>query len=422
MTSRFLPADILLPRDADLRRWACVACDQYTSQPEYWAEQEAFVGSAPSALRLVLPELYLSLPDVSAREQEVLDTMEAYLSGGVFRTVENSFIYVERTQRNGCLRRGLVGMVDLESYDYAPGSRPPVRATEGTVLSRIPPRLRIRSRAALELPHVLLLADDPEDGVLSAAEAAAGEVLYDLDLPGGGGHLRGRRIPAAQAASVTAALDALGDPDAFARRYGASPEELLHLAVGDGNHSLATAKANYARLKEELGDAALAHPARYALCEVENLHDPALVFEPIHRVVFDTDGDGLIRELCHRTGALPGAGEGQNFSVVRHGTACGYHFPAPREPLCVGTLQTALDELLPLCGGRIDYVHGEDVVRSLTEQSEAVGFLLPVMGKEELFPAVIRGGALPRKTFSMGEAHDKRFYMEARRISRSDPQ
>ncbi|MBO5646896.1 MAG: DUF1015 domain-containing protein [Clostridia bacterium] len=418
MSSPFLPADILLPRSADMNKWACVACDQYTSEPGYWAAADAHVGDAPSALRVVLPELYLNAADVAAREEAVLARMGEYLSGELFDVVENSFIFVERTLRSGALRRGLVGMLDLEAYNYGADVKPAVRATEGTVLSRIPPRLRIRSRASLELPHVMLLIDDPEDTVLSAAESHAGETIYDFPLMQDSGSIRGRRVCGDAAASVIAAIDAFGDPDAFAARYGIAGEPVLHIAVGDGNHSLATAKAHYENLKAELGEAALDHPARYALCELVNLHDASLEFEPIHRIITDTDPAALLAAFEAACGARRGTSAGQNLEAVINGERIAYTVENPAEPLCVGTLQKFLDEYLDGSSAEIDYIHGDDVVLDLSRAENSIGFLLPAMGKEELFPAVVRGGALPRKTFSMGEAADKRFYVEARRIVR----
>lgn len=415
--SPFLPADILLPRNADMTRWACVACDQYTSEPAYWADADAFVGAAPSALRVVLPELYLNAEDVSAREAAVLSCMEDYRTGALFETVENSFVFVERRLRSGALRRGLVGMLDLEAYNYGEGVKPAVRATEGTVLSRIPPRLRIRSRASLELPHVMLLIDDAEDTVLSAAEALAGEVLYDFPLMQSSGSIRGRRIRGEEAADLIAAIDAFGDPAAFAARYQIEGEPVLHIAVGDGNHSLATAKAHYENLKAELGEAALSHPARYALCELVNLHDASLEFEPIHRIVTNTDPAALLAAFEAACGARRGTSGGHNLEAVIGGERIPYTVENPTEPLCVGTLQKFLDAYLSGSAAEIDYIHGDDVVLSLSREENSVGFLLPAMAKEELFPAVVRGGALPRKTFSMGEAADKRFYVEARSIT-----
>ena len=416
MISPFVPASLLLPQVENPSLWACVACDQYTSEPEYWKRADARVGGAPSALRLVLPELYLSTPEAPALEQEVVRTMEDYLARGVFREVTDSFVLLSRTLRNGAVRRGLVGMLDLECYDYAAGSLPPVRATEGTVLSRIPPRLRIRAEAPLELPHVLLLMDDPEDGVLSLAESLAGEALYDFDLAENSGHVLGRRIAGENAAALVQKIDALAEPSRINALYGLPAQSVMHLAVGDGNHSLATAKAHYEKLKAELGEAALSSPARYALCELVNLRESSLVFEPIHRVLFDCDPAQILREFAAFCGARPGRSSGQSLRIVAEGEATDYTIPNPTEPLCVGSVQAFLDSVLARGDARVDYIHGDEVVRSLCRAPRTLGFLLPPMGKEELFPAVALRGVLPRKTFSMGEACDKRFYIEARKI------
>ena len=426
----FQSADILLPQNCDLSLWSVVACDQYTSQPEYWQRVEERVGRAPSALRLILPESCLEGPDVETDIMEINNTMTRYLREGRFAEYPHSLIYVERTLNCGRVRRGLVGMVDLEQYDYEPGAQTPVRATEGTVLSRIPPRVAVRKNAPIELPHVMLLADDPRETVIEPLAAQTGEMelLYDFDLMERGGHIRGWRLGEKQMDQVARAMEALADPETFRRRYNLSEDvPVLLFAVGDGNHSLATAKECYERAKrltpQEQWDSL---PARYALCELVNLHDHSLEFEPIHRVVFGVDPRFLVDEL---TRYYPNTlrGEGPDTDQRRHvlryvyaGEEGAVTVLTPRAQLAVGTLQTFLDEFLAAHPqSRIDYVHGDDVARSLAQEREdAIAFLLPAMGKEELFPTVIHDGVLPRKTFSMGEAHDKRFYLEARRIRR----
>ena len=283
----FLPADILLPRDCEYSKWSVVACDQYTSQPEYWQEVEELVGSAPSTLRLILPESCLDGPSVETDIMEVNNTMTRYLREERFCTLPASLIYVERRLDNLRLRRGLVGMVDLEQYDYEPGAEAQVRATEGTVMARIPPRVAVRKNAPLELPHVMLLADDPEKTVLEPLSARKDQMekVYDFDLMERGGHIAGWRLDGESMALVAAALRKLADPAAFRARYGVEDKPVLLFAVGDGNHSLATAKECYERQKKltprEQWDSL---PARYALCELVNLHDASLEFEPIHRV------------------------------------------------------------------------------------------------------------------------------------------
>ena len=426
----FQPADILLPKNCDPSLWSVVACDQYTSQPEYWQRVEERVGRAPSALRLILPESCLEGPDVETDIMEINNTMTRYLREGRFAEYPHSLIYVERTLDSGSIRRGLVGMVDLEQYDYEPGAKTPVRATEGTVLSRIPPRVAVRKNAPIELPHVMLLADDPGQTVIEPLSDQTGEMelLYDFDLMERGGHLRGWRLGEGQMEQAARAMTALAQPDAFRRRYGLGEDvPVLLFAVGDGNHSLATAKECYERAKRltppEQWDSL---PARYALCELVNLHDSSLEFEPIHRVVFGVSPRFLVDELVrYYPNTLRGEGPDtdQRRHVLRYvfrGEEGKVTVLTPRAQLAVGTLQTFLDDFLASHPqSRIDYVHGEDVARKLAQEREnAVAFLLPPMGKEELFPTVIHDGVLPRKTFSMGEAQDKRFYLEARRIRR----
>ena len=415
----FGPADILLPQNCDLTKWSVVACDQYTSQPEYWQRVERFVGSAPSALHLILPESSLDGPNVETDIMDVTNTMSRYLREGVFRTCPDALIYVERTLDSGKVRRGLVGMVDLEAYDYEPGSTARIRATEGTVLSRIPPRVAVRKNAPVELPHVMLLADDPDGTVIEPLSAAAErlEKCYDFELMEHSGHLRGWLLDDAEKGRVARALHALADPAAFRARYGA--EDVLLFAVGDGNHSLATAKACYERLKDITPPEQWAGlPARYALVELVNLHDSTLEFEPIHRVLFGIDPQVLLTDLKNaHPGAYEGVGEeGHVLRYVWERGSGAITVPRPEATLPAATLQTFLDRWLSVHRGRIDYIHEAEVARSLADQPGNLAFLLPAMDKESLFPAVLRHGALPRKTFSMGEAQDKRFYLEGRKI------
>ena len=416
----FSPADILLPRDCEYSKWSVVACDQYTSQPEYWQRVEEYVGSAPSTLRLILPESCLDGPNVETDIVEVNNTMTRYLREERFKTFPHCLIYVERRLDNMKVRRGLVGMVDLEQYDYEPGSPAQVRATEGTVLSRIPPRVAVRKNAPLELPHVMLLTDDPGRTVIEPLAGQKGEMepVYDFDLMERGGHIAGWKLTEAQMEQVASALTALADPAAFNARYGTKDEPVLLFAVGDGNHSLATAKECYERQKKLTPPEQWPNlPARYALCELVNLHDDSLEFEPIHRVVFHTDPQALIQAMLKALpGAVQGEGEGHVIRYVWEGGQGSITVPHPAAQLPVGTLQAFLDAYVRATGGRIDYIHGADVTRDLARRSGNIGFLLPAMGKDQLFPTVIHDGVLPRKTFSMGHAHDKRFYLEARKI------
>lgn len=391
-------ADILLPaKSVDMEKWAVVAVDQYTSQSEYWREVEELVGDAPSALHLTLPEIYLS--ESEERTARMQREMRRCLADGVLETrVKNGMLLVERSTQSG-VRLGLMACLDLEEYDFRPGSRSMIRATEGTVLERVPPRVKIRRGAALELPHVLMLLDDPACTVIEPIYAARGslEKLYDFELMQGGGHLRGWRVDAQAAAP---ALDALYEDCGG-----------LFLAVGDGNHSLAAARSCWLEIREGLSAEERAnHPARFALAEIENLHSPAIRFEPIHRLLTGVEPGALVAEYEKTLGA--DAGENELRIVTQAGERV-YHFP--EHPL--KALQGFLDDYLAAHPeARIDYIHGDDALRSLADRSNAVGFMPCAFAKSELFPFIRRHGVLPRKTFSMGHANEKRFYVEARGI------
>lgn len=418
----FLPADILLYRGDDPTDFSVVACDQYTSEPDYWARVRARAEGRPSAYHLVFPELYLKEPDFDERIASINAAMDACLRQGCFRECTGSLVYVERTLRGGKVRRGIVGKIDLEEYDYEKGSQSRIRATEGTVLERIPPRVRIRENAPLELPHVMLLADDRERTVIEpiATHRDRLELLYHFPLMEESGSLAGYLLPPEEQARIASALRALAERDAFEERYQIRGEgrSILQFAVGDGNHSLATARKCYLQLKEQLGEeAARRHPARYALVELVNLHDESLEFEAIHRVLFGVQPEKVLAALEEAFELLdapfPGA---QEITAITGSTERKLWIGNPTSQLAVGTLQAFIDEYLAAFGGEVDYIHGEDVVRSLCGRADSIGFLLPRMDKNDLFRTVILDGALPRKTFSMGEACDKRFYFEARRI------
>lgn len=418
MKNCFVPANILLPEFASdaakMRIWSCVACDQYTSEPEYWSEVEAIVGDAPSTLRVTLPELWLS--EAAERIPAINAAMVGY-TDNVLTEYKNTMIYLERTQSDGKIRRGLVGAIDLECYDYHKGAKSLVRATEGTVLERIPPRVKIREGASIELPHIMILIDDPDCTVIEPLidRADSFETAYDFDLMMRGGHARGKFLPESELARVDAALNALGEQAAAAQDC----ENPLVFAMGDGNHSLASAKAYWEQIKASLPEAERdSHPARYALCEIVNIHDKALEFEPIYRVVFGVDPHALLADLAAYLGTLPESGIAeQSFTYIignKSGTLCAKN---PTSLLPVGTLQSFLDSYVKAHDGAvIDYIHGVESTKKLAAGENAIGFLFEGMGKSELFPTVVRDGALPRKTFSMGEADDKRFYLEARKI------
>lgn len=418
----FSPANILLPQDCGLTKWAVVACDQYTSQPEYWERVDQFVGDAPSTLRLILPESKLESEHVEEEIQKINQTMEQYLEEGRLRELEDAMIFLERKLSNGKTRLGLIGKLDLEQYSYEKGSGTPIRATEGTVLSRIPPRMKVRKNAPIELPHIMVLIDDPKKEIiepfLRKESKKQMQMIYSTTLMEQGGRVSGYLLSKEQADKVQKQLAGLADPARFAQFYHAVGKPVLTYAMGDGNHSLATAKACWEELKPTLSEAERqTHPARYALVELVNLHDDSLEFEPIHRVLFGVDPKQLLADLLAAyPGAHYGAGEGHQITYVLPGERGILTVPHPTAQLEVGTLQTFLDQYLEAHGDKIDYIHGEDVVEQLVQQPDSIGFLLPGMGKDQLFPTVIFDGALPRKTFSMGEAHDKRFYLEARKI------
>ena len=416
----FSPANILLPRECGLTKWAVVACDQYTSQPEYWERVDKYVGDAPSTLRLILPESKLESDNVDQEIQKINRTMEQYLADGRLQELEDAMLLLERKLSNGKTRLGLLVKLDLEQYSYEKGSGTPIRATEGTVLDRIPPRARVRRNAPIELPHVMLLIDDPDKTVIEPLTAASGEMetLYDFDLMQNGGHIVGYKLSDKQIDAVAASLEGLTTDEAMQKKYGVSGVAPLLFAVGDGNHSLATAKACYEEQKKgKTPEEYLALPARYALVEVVNNHDDALQFEPIHRVLFGVDQKKFMDAFrAAYPNAYEGKGDGHTIEFVWNGESHFITVPDPKVQLAVGTLQGVIDQYLKDNGGEVDYIHGDDVTRELGGKPGNMGFLLPAMGKEQLFKTVMADGVLPRKTFSMGHAQDKRYYIEARKI------
>lgn len=425
--------EILLPNeDTDLKKWAVIACDQFTSQPEYWEAVEAEVGDAPSTYHMILPEIYLEKSNIEDRIHHTHNMMQKYLKNGIFRAF-TGLVYVERKLGN-VTRHGLMIALDLEAYDFSKGSQTLIRATEGTILDRLPPRIRIRKDAPLESPHILVLYDDPKDSVLAPVfnKLSKLEICYDFDLMQGSGHLTGRLITdSILIDEILSALTVLADPDEFADKYHlpGSFNPLL-FAMGDGNHSLATAKSIWEMIKPEVG---LNHPARYALVEIENLHDPALEFEPIHRVLFNLEDDivtDLKKWFDSRIIITPVDDIVEWISEIDNMASLHHHFglltsngalhieiKRPDCNLPVGSLQAFLDNYLTNHPSvRIDYVHGRQVLTELAQTPGNAGFYLPAMSKNDLFKTVILDGVLPRKTFSMGEAKDKRFYMECRKI------
>ena len=408
----FGPADILLPKSADMHRWAVIACDQFTSDTAYWQRVADTVGDSQSTLHMILPEAHLGAADEAAIVKEINTTMERYLENDVFATYANAYIYVERTLLNGTVRPGLIGAVDLEEYNYNMGSVSAVRATEKTVLERIPPRQRVRKDAGIEFPHVLMLCDDDKKQLIEpiAAIKAQLPLVYDFDLMEGGGHISGWLVEGQVAADFDARLQAY--IEAVPAKYADLDGAPVTLAVGDGNHSLATAKSCYEALKQANPSLDLSsHPARYALVELENIHDDSQVFEPIHRILFHVDGKKLLQDMQ----AICAEG-GYAVEYVMGAERGTLYLDKAKGELAVAVLQEFLDQWMQANPCEIDYIHGDDEVAELAQKENAIGFLLPSMEKHQLFRGVISGGVLPRKTFSMGHAREKRYYLEGRRI------
>jgi hypothetical protein len=433
--------EILLPDAAiELAKWPVVACDQYTSQLEYWEELARLIGEAPSTLHLIFPEVYLGEAESDARIARIQSRMSGYLNEGVLKELGPGFILVERELMDGRVRKGLMIAVDLEAYDFNAGAQVLIRSTEETVLERIPPRVKVRRGAPLELPHIMLLIDDPGRQVIEplAGMRARLPKLYETDLLMDGGTVTGYHVAGEMLFDqVYAGLRELADTTTFNRRYGLRDAAPLLFAVGDGNHSLATAKTVWEELKSQGADPG-SHPARYALAELVNLHDPSLQFEPIHRIVFQAEIDKLLqhmqafynqdgcryewvknaRQMDLRLAVLRKAAPASHvIGLVSGGRFGVIQIDTPRHSLEVGTLQLFLDEWAGKHSeAELDYIHGEAVLLELAAQPGNSGFLLPVLAKGDLFKTVIRDGVLPRKSFSLGEAEEKRFYMECRRI------
>ena len=414
----FKAGNILIPKNVDMHKWSVVACDQYTSEPNYWEEVENIVKDAPSTLRLTLPEIYLNDDNVEDKIRKINETMIDYLNNDMFNEYENSMIYLERTQSDGKVREGLMGIVDLEDYSYEKGSQTLIRATEKTVIERIPPRMKVRENAFLELPHIMILIDDEKKNIIESLknEVSNNDLVYDFDLMQNGGHIKGYKLNENIINEVINKLSLLADKNYFEEKYNVKDKGVLLFAMGDGNHSLATAKACYEKLKETMSkEEYLNHPARYALVELVNLHSPALEFEAIHRVVFDTNVNDLLDSL-YKYYDINEEGNGQKIELITKDFDKTLYISNPKSNIAVGSIQIFLDEYLKDNKGSIDYIHGEDVTKNLAKNEGNVGFIFDAMAKEELFKTVILDGALPRKTFSMGHSYDKRFYLEARKI------
>ncbi len=422
---------MLIPTDGiDLEKWAIVACDQYTSQPEYWEKAAEIAGSDPSTLNLIYPEVFLEEDNPEIRIASINESMREYLEKGVFKTYPQTFFLIHRMTESGLERWGLVAALDLDHYSYAKDSKTWVRATEGTIESRIPPRKLIRKDAPLELPHILVLLSDEKRSIIEPLVKNRGnlEQVYDTDLMLGGGHITGYAVQSEEDLnSIADALEALFST--------ADPANPLIYAMGDGNHSLATAKSCWEDLKKELSPEELEnHPARYALVELENIFDEGLTFEPIHRVLFNVDKEkfqqilsrhcaSFTEEMVASVASLEKTMEEETAKqVFGYQDASGitlYTLSSPQASIAAGTLQLLIDEIIADGTVSVDYIHGADVTSKLGAKEGNIGLFLPAIRKDTFFDSIISDGALPRKTFSMGEADEKRYYMEARKISRT---
>jgi len=433
-----LPEIIIPKKNIDLHKWAVVACDQFTSEPSYWEDVSSYIGNAPSTLKLTFPEVYLGNND-DDRIKLINKTMAEYINSDIFNMYSDSFFLINRKSANSSTNRwGLIAALDLEKYDYSADSISLIRATEGTILDRIPPRKHIRKKAPLELPHILVLIDDPDKTVLEPLISIKGnlDIVYSTDLMKNGGAITAYRISEKKLISdIANALTKLADSEIFNDKYNS--RDVLLYAMGDGNHSLATAKSCWEDLKndstytpQELNN----HPARYALVEIENIFDPGIVFEPIHRVLFSGNKKKFFTEIsknCNRyeinkiesLEAIQSIINERQFDLQKFGfsDAKGVYIVtmhSPKAKITAGTVQLAIDAyLLADKKAEIDYTHGEQITFELGQKESNFGIFLPTIKKEEFFPAIIEDGALPRKTFSMGEAQEKRYYMEARKIT-----
>ncbi len=433
--------DILLPKaGTDLSKWAVIACDQFTSEPEYWQKVSDFVNDAPSTLKLIYPEVYLGEKDPDSRIASIRYHMNLYLQEGLLEQ-KQGFIYVER-QTGQKIRKGLMVCLDLDQYDFRKGSSSLIRATEGTIIDRLPPRIKIREGAPLEIPHIMVLIDDQENTVIGPLTQNKDglERIYDIELMMDSGHLAGYRVNDSTIKDeIIQNLQVLATPGTFEKKYDLSPQTpVLLFAMGDGNHSLATAKSIWEKTKENAPNkqAIIDSPLRYALVELVNLQDEALSFEPIHRALFElASGRDVMEEMNSfypgRSKFLPVASADEMMETVddQRGSPhkIGVIMPTgfsvmevsdPDSNLPVGTLQNFLDVFMEEGGAKeVDYIHGTDTIIQLGKKEDNMGFYLPAMNKQDLFKTVILDGATPRKTFSMGEAWEKRFYMEARKLT-----
>ncbi len=401
------PTTILLPKEADYNKWAVVACDQFTSQREYWSELEKYVDGAKSTLNLIFPEVYLEDGDAKERIATINATMQAYIDGGVFEEHKDTVVLLKRTTASGVSRLGIIAAVDLEDYCFTHPSNAKIRSTEGVVLDRIPPRLAIRSDASIELPHIMLLIDDRQKSVIEPLYQNKDNFtkLYDFELNMGGGKVEGYKLDA------KVVLDAFDKYEASIQTlYGGDTNDFI-FAVGDGNHSLATAQAHWNNVKQTLSEEEKQnHPARFALCEIENLHDDGIVFEPIHRFVFGADEADFTTFM---SGELAGSGKIDMFTSSLNFTLD----VDANSAKAIADVQAGIDKYIALhkeCA--VDYIHGIEHLEGIASQNKGVAIVMPSIKKDELFSYVLKNGTLCRKSFSMGEAEEKRYYIEAKKI------
>ena len=405
----FSPTDILIPNEyISFELWSVIACDQFTSQCDYWERVKNMVGECPSTLKMIIPEATLNLIDEDKEINKISSTMKGYIKQGVFREVTNSFIYVERTLADGCIRRGLVGAVDLEEYDFTheSGKTASILSSEDTVLDRLPPRIRVRKAASLELPHIITLIADKNNTVIKPLDDIKQNLplVYNFKLMEGGGYLKGYQVSGSYADNIIKALQLLNEKNTSSRGL---------MIMGDGNHSLAAAKSYWNDVKESLNDFEKeTHPARYALLELNNIYDSAIRFEAIHRVMFNIDNELFINNLT---------------KTIKHGNDYKIQILTSNESISVGTsanstgeviekVQTIIDNYIEQGGGYVDYIHDVDVLKKLVIDNNCVGIILPTVTKPEFFDVVTANGIFPRKSFSIGHAEDKRYYMECRML------
>jgi len=428
--------NILFPKNKiDLKKWSVIACDQYTSDIDYWKEVSKIVGPSPSTLKLVLPEVYLESPNVQKILKRIPMEMKKYLRRGIIKPLEAGFIYIERVTSYGNIRRGLLACIDLEQYDYNKGSISMIRPTEKTILDRIPPRVKIRENALIELPHIMLLIDDPQKMVIESFTAMKNSYkkLYDFDLMQNGGHITGYHINAIQdMEQIYKSLNNLIDDENYNKKYGSNENKML-FAVGDGNHSLAAAKFYWNTIKKTLSTNDMeSHPARYALVEIVNIHDKNLKFEPIHRILFNTNLSQFIDTLNANEAKLEEldtlellkekvllnafSNTMHVFGIISNGKYLLVTINNITSNIACGTIQNILDLFIEKNNSEIDFIHDLDSLVNLVKNSENIGLLLPPIDKSIFFKTIIKEGTLPRKTFSMGHADEKRFYLESRKI------